>query len=385
MNPLKILKNDVLFESFHVNTEGDLDGLFERFHPNGSKWVICHYKKGRKEGPYRRWFANRQPKISCEYKNSLRRGEYSEWDENGDIKERRIYCEGVIVKQRYYIRRMLRRMELNEEYENKIPTGRKIVTIYGEKKERISVGEYAALGVPDGTFTAWSAGVKISESRMVGGKKHGGQYFYHCDGKIYKFEMYENGLRYGPSEEWAANGQNVCKSHYKNGKLHGSYKMWYPYGVMKYHAEYLDGILQGISAFNDGNGRSCIISGLNSTVWQAAYVLDHETKQNKFVHVRFSVPYTAKKMTSYSAEFICRVSAAKVEEIIDLHGNQYKFAKSFVFDDERHIFIVGKIISSDFDEDIGKPDARGFKVHLHRDHCDLWLLKFKEKVEMCVR
>ncbi|AYV82673.1 MAG: hypothetical protein Hyperionvirus2_41 [Hyperionvirus sp.] len=365
-------------EWFEVNSERKRNGMCVRMHANGFNRMNCFYKDDVREGVYQRWWSNKQQKILCEYKNGVRKGEYTQWDVNGDVIERRLYAAGVIVKRRPYIRRVVGNMVLNEEFENKVATGRKIVTIYGgANRERISLGEYANGGILDGKFMYWVNGVKISEIKMVGGRKHGIQYYYYAEtGKIYKFITYRNGLREGLHEEWDGNGQTILKANYKDDKLHGSVRGWYIFGGLRYHFEYVNGKIKSIEALNDVHGRSGIISALNSVAWQPGFAIDPDTKKNLFVYIKFSIPYSAKKITTVSDKFICRVSSVKVEKIIDLAGKPHKLAKPFFFDDDKKIiYSIGKIITEpEFDPDISNPGGKGLKVHIHQQHCTQWFL-----------
>ncbi|AYV84407.1 MAG: hypothetical protein Hyperionvirus24_29 [Hyperionvirus sp.] len=364
-----------LFESFEVNGKGEKDGVLVRFHGDGTKLVHCHYKNGVRNGGYGRWFLGGQQKISCDYADGVRKGEYTKWDSFGDVVERRLYKKGEIMKVRNYVCRGAGSMELNEEYENGILTGRKIVTIFGLNKERVSVGEYTTFGVMDGKFMYWVRDVKISEIIFVGGKKHGEQYYYHMgSGWMYKFMTYNKGLRDGSYMEWNEGGQIVREANYKSDSLHGLCKVWYPGGMLKCHVVYVEGKVRSIVALNDEKGNSCVISELNSIAWGAGYIFDHETKTNRFAYIRFAIPYGAKRLTIFSDNFVCRVSAVTVIDIVDLSGKSHKEAKSLC--DKKMEFGVGKVIISDqFDTDILKPDGEGIKVHLHQEHCNQWFQK----------
>lgn len=75
--------------------------------------------------------------------------------------------------------------------------------------------------------------------------------------------------------------------------------------------------------------------------------------------------------------FKARVAYAKVEQITDTEGNEYKEAKSAVYRGDLGydgpVYKVGEMVHPDgFDRNISTECGQGINVHMYRDHCDQW-------------
>jgi len=82
------VKNDFGDEYYVI--DGQRDGEYKSWWPNGQLHTCCFYKNGRLDGEYKRWYDNGQLDIHCYYKNHQLNGAYESWLTDGQLF---VYCQ----------------------------------------------------------------------------------------------------------------------------------------------------------------------------------------------------------------------------------------------------------------------------------------------------
>lgn len=107
LNQLCFYKNgnlDGLYQAWHPNgqlwirctyKDGQLNGLYEDWHTNGKLSMRCFYKNDERDGPFEAWHSNGQLSLRCFYKNGKLDGLYEEWNKHGDRWKRHAYKDGA--------------------------------------------------------------------------------------------------------------------------------------------------------------------------------------------------------------------------------------------------------------------------------------------------
>ena len=80
--------------AYCVDENGELEGPYESYWPNGQLCVKCTYKDGKEDGPCKSYHDDGQLWEKCTYKDGKLDGPYVLYHKNGQLKKKCIYKDG---------------------------------------------------------------------------------------------------------------------------------------------------------------------------------------------------------------------------------------------------------------------------------------------------
>jgi antitoxin component YwqK of YwqJK toxin-antitoxin module len=337
--------------TYYINEKGLKDGKYLSCYPDNSntKCEECTYVNGKKEGLYVIRYPNGLIQIRCEYKNDKLHGIYDSFRINGRKWEVADYENG----------------QLHGSY----------VSYYNKNvfPERVWEEQKFKNGIKDGVQKNFHENGKIeSLTTYKDGMKEGKCLSFHKNGA--KFEEYNrvNGEIDGKYLCWYDNGQKSCEYEFKNGNPHGPSLTWSLDTKEVTKQEYQNGVVVKTTNYRrslDEHGRNYVLGTGTLIVWKAC------GKNGIGVYVKLEVPEHAQRITptvtNTRLKYKSRVSEARVLEIVDRNGEQYKECDSFVYKDKTMKYVLGAIVKpDDFDSDESNECAKGLHVFAYKDHCD---------------
>jgi len=222
--------------------DGQPDGDFKRWYPNGQLMVSQHFEKGKFEGEQKEYYPSGLPKVFLEYKDTLKEGVHKEWYENGTLAQSTAWKAGVKEgrSEKWFEDGKL---QLKEDYvAGVLDKTRKEWYENGKLK---STGHFA-LGKKEGTFREWNKeGTLIVEFAYVEDLPHGIMRTWYDNGSLRVVARFVQGKKEGLSEEFYANGAKQGTVFYKEDLLDGELKTWYVNGKEHLIAFYKNGHLVG--------------------------------------------------------------------------------------------------------------------------------------------
>lgn len=155
--------------------DGEKEGLFTVWHPNGKKQEESQWKAGRKEGPSTVWYETGQLKSKSSYSAHILDGPSSLWHPNGKLQ-----AQGTF-----------------------------------------SAGKW------EGLLTSWyDNGQKEQESTFVDGKEEGVSTKWFPNGRKKIEATYKGGKKEGRFAAWHENGQRNVEATFKQDRLDGVETLW---------------------------------------------------------------------------------------------------------------------------------------------------------------
>jgi uncharacterized protein len=197
------------------------------------------------------------------YKDGVPVGIHREYNDDGTVKNAKIYGENGVVLSEGIVDEDGNRNgqwkdysssgELNAEgqYSDNKRTG--IWKFYGENKKLEQIGAYSN-GKINGTWRwYYPDGELLREEEYYQGKRDGNYTEYTKDGTIIATGVYTDGERNG---EWSyMNGDNTEKGSYIVGLKDGTWKAFYPDGKLRFKGNYFQGNADGHHSFFYENGK----------------------------------------------------------------------------------------------------------------------------------
>jgi antitoxin component YwqK of YwqJK toxin-antitoxin module len=112
---------------------------------------------------------------------------------------------------------------------------------YNEKGEKIADVEFKS-DKPHGHWLSWFEGGKPKQDvTYIDGKKNGNCKQYAENGQVILDMVYADDKIVGEYKEFHSNGKTSVTGFYKEGKNDGTFKGYYQDGSLKFHREFLDG------------------------------------------------------------------------------------------------------------------------------------------------
>ena len=231
---------------------------------------------------------------------------------------------------------------------------------------------------------------------------------------------YVGGRIEGEYTEYYENGKVWFHGHYRGDKRHGRFTWFHRDGRPSSEVDYADGKIVRVVSLYDNKGRDCALGDGELIVWKVAKArVQAETdagggtgidagggtgieagggtgieagggtgidaggeagieavREWTPVYVRLTVPADAKRVTPREdGEYLykSRVEFARVEEIVDREGTQYREARTAIWKSDTTIYKLGEMVHPDqFDPNPQHACGSGIHVHRHQDHCDKW-------------
>jgi antitoxin component YwqK of YwqJK toxin-antitoxin module len=328
--------------AFYV--DGIKHGAFQRYGRRDEKLMEGEYSNGEKDGLWTEWWPYtdiKKKKSETPYINGKIHGQVVKWYSNGKIAEQINYINGE-------------KHGLYQEFHYN-----------GSKREE---GLFVN-GKRHKLWRMWRSDGYISmEIIYVNGEIHGTLLNYDLYNILFYKAEYANGERNGLYQEYHKNGAIKKKIMYVDGMIHGLYSEFRKNGALLYTYLYENDMIKQVIDIRDLLGNQCVLASGEITVWKACKA--HGTN----VYVRLTVPEGARRVTPKLGEqYKSRVEYAKVEQIIDKDGKEYKEAVSYIYRESTLTYKVGETVHPDeFDGGITNNCGAGINVHRYKDHCDIW-------------
>lgn len=244
---LKYLDNKTVIERSNFE-QGQLEGLSERYHPNGKPWITAIYHKGDLNGTLKRYDAAG---------NLTETNEYIDDEQSGPTK---VYCgeqlrylfntvngerhgesiifgeQGKIAGLLYYDRGLL----IGYAYLNKDKT----------KAPMIPITNGTAV-----VKTFYADGAKAMEFNWVNNLYEGVQKLYFSNGKLAEERTFKKGMCDGLYNRWNEDGSKLEESFYKDDMLQGMRKEYDKKGNLLSATNFIDGLQHGKMQITDGTGK----------------------------------------------------------------------------------------------------------------------------------
>ncbi len=198
--------------------DGERDGHFCLWYPNGSPQVDYHYIEGSFEGEQREFFQDGKLKIRAFYVGNVKEGPYEEFYENGQIAAR------------FQLKGGVKEGEVLEWYQD------------GKQK----LQEHYKEGQLHGLRKEWySNGVLKHQGEFVSGKKQGRHLEWNEGKELISEVSFDQDLPTGEVRVWYGKDQLKTVLHFSAGKRDGQEEEFYPNGKLRVRASYKDGLLDG--------------------------------------------------------------------------------------------------------------------------------------------
>ncbi|MDX2359462.1 MAG: hypothetical protein QNK23_01555 [Crocinitomicaceae bacterium] len=227
-------ENGLLEKKVNLNDDGEIDGIYKEYHPNGQLAYKVEYDDGDPEGGYLKWYPNGELKERGEYdysgdlddiqetfypdgtkksKRDYDGGPYFEWYENGQV-----------AVQGEYSWTDDRTGVWKEFYET------------GEPKSSV---EYTS-GEMRGVYESWYSNGNLREkgNYYYGGKKEDAWNQFYENGNPKNLITYDRGELDGPYRSFYEDGKVHIDCEYYDGELSQKYTEYYSDGKPKLKGEY---------------------------------------------------------------------------------------------------------------------------------------------------
>ena len=246
-------------------SDGEQDGYWEAFFPNGRTEYSQQYSKGRLNGQARHYYETGALKQETFYVEGMQQEESTSFHPNKKVRSRARFQDGHLHG------------EFTFHYENGKPM------IKGTYQRGLPVGTWrwfeqngrSVITTSDfikGTGTMYQFhpnGKKKKETSFVSGVKWGKEVEWHESGQIRSRSQWERGVLNGPYKEFHTNGELIAEGKYRNGQKHGTHhssfgnkqqhyslvfdrdvlngesKEWYDNGQLKAKGQWKEGVRQG--------------------------------------------------------------------------------------------------------------------------------------------
>ena len=210
---LKHDNGNTAFEGEYDN-DGKIVGFIHEYNEQGQ--LLSKYRRinGQFDGENDAWYPNGNQRIASCYKDGKLDGEVKSYFENGKLQSQGRFVEG---------KRDGRHLEFNE------------------KGEKIADIEFK-MDVPSGKWMTWFEGGKQKQDiSYVDGKKSGLCKQFAANGQILLEANYIDDKIEGEYKEYHENGAISVIGVYVNGKSEGTFKGYYPDASIRFQRDFKDG------------------------------------------------------------------------------------------------------------------------------------------------
>ena len=422
------------YRSYHENgmihvvaqyRDGKREGSYESWSATGLREVSSTYKEDLLEGNHQEW-SQGVLLIQCRYSGGLLHGMHRKWD-NG-IPTDTPYKLGKRngPSTRYFDSASTKKaMTFTEDDEGRLQGP----CTKWDASGNVTVKCNYLDGELDGTHVAFHRDGTRTEAEYRAGRLHGPHTTFSPIASKLKCGIYRDGVPVGVHTEWSA-GEIIREVTYMDGAVvetrnvsrmvtgpsrseTKTYKgpdgkvttLWSYYYSEDALAEVRELRSPGddyknvsrVLALNDRQGRDCCLKEGEITVWKVAKarglsavetqtVVDEDgaerittVKHTPWVpvYIRLTVPAEAKRVTPLDSDYKykSRVEFARVDQIVDKEGNEYKEARSSVNPlGKVTVYTLGEVARPDgFNPDPSVECGAGLHVHAFQDHCDVWM------------
>ncbi len=224
---------------YTTDSEGNYQGQFQTWHPNGQIACDYHYVDGKFDGENRETYASGHMRLHGMYQEGRKHGPFKQWYEDGTLSFQGKFVddqlEGEFVE--FYSNGTCRQKgcyqgghlhgTLEEWYEN------------GQKKSEVSFVE----GKEDQTIRMWnSQGTLLFQGAYHLGERVGKHTIYFEDsGKPREVMHFHDGKLHGKRELYYPNHQLQLLERYKEGEIDGEAKGYYEKGAVAFVRLYNEG------------------------------------------------------------------------------------------------------------------------------------------------
>ncbi|MES2589179.1 MAG: toxin-antitoxin system YwqK family antitoxin [Bacteroidota bacterium] len=201
-------REDGSLSSMAFYTNGQRNGPYADYYPNGQASLICKFIEGNQSGLSLSFYEDGAKREETEHKNGMKNGKMVQYFQNGKI-------------------------SLNTTFLDDQPNGA-YVDFYenGTKKKE---GKLSS-GTMVGTWKHYFDNGKISleEARNVEGKLNGAYKGFYANGQQKYISAYVNGVENCATyKEWHENGKIKMEGEVKDGKEFGDWKFYDENGILK--------------------------------------------------------------------------------------------------------------------------------------------------------
>jgi len=247
-------ENGNLQASFTLDENGQQNGPFKRYYPNGTPQESGNYTAGKRNGTFTSWYSNGNRMTETHFINDVRSGAHTEYEANGDIDFRGSYDENGKESglwQYYKEGRLEREGTLRNNQENGT------WKFYDEKGNLKRKGNYHD-GERHGEWTEYYPdGSKKALANYYYGYRRGLQQWFYPNGNL-KETYSVNALRHseGPCAVYYENGQlQLQATKDGNGEYHGEMLGYHPDGRPMLKGSYEHGKKTGVWFKYDEKGK----------------------------------------------------------------------------------------------------------------------------------
>ncbi|MBR8802389.1 toxin-antitoxin system YwqK family antitoxin [Porphyromonas levii] len=241
-----------IVEIINVYKGNRQNGLYECWHDNGQLRERSNWKDGLEDGLFEGWHENGRLRVRGHWKGGKREGLSERWYEDGRLAFRGTYKNGKPVglfEKWYEDGRLLKRCTYKEGLED---------GLYerwhenGQPWIRCTYKE----GKLDGLYECWQRNGRLLKRYNYKNGQYDGLYeSWHKNGQLEERGQWECGKIEGILENWYEDGSPWIRSSYKNGMQDGLKERWYSNGQLANRCTYKEGKLDGLYEEWRSNGQ----------------------------------------------------------------------------------------------------------------------------------
>lgn len=199
----------------NYNDDGEYDGIYKSFYPNGQLEEESSYKKDKHEGYYKAYYANGKMRTEGWFQNDNKGGTWLYYNPLGILTSKEYYIDGDVTgKQHYY-------EENGKIYKSQVWEYDMLSKVFDYDTTGKVINTYS-LDAGNGSFSSvYFNGKKRFDLQQKNGWTDGPAKFYHVNGTLSTEGKFKYDDRQG-EWKWYDNASNLAKQmSYVNGKGEG--------------------------------------------------------------------------------------------------------------------------------------------------------------------
>ncbi|MBC3756827.1 tetratricopeptide repeat protein [Hyunsoonleella sp. SJ7] len=214
----------------NYDENGERDGKWTWYHPNGGTMETAVYQNGKLNGENLHFFENGKPYIVTAFKDDELEGEYLLYNEKGALIEKKFFKAG----------------ELDGLYKSYFKVGESLLEWHIPYKK----GDVESMATE-----YYANGDVYAEIPFENGKRHGVEKKFHYNKKPSSEISYANGELNGPYKLYHSNGNLWKEGVSADNFYNGPFKIYYRDGTLERDQTYNNGNLEGESKYYDRDGK----------------------------------------------------------------------------------------------------------------------------------
>ena len=344
--------------------DGKKEGEWNTWDGKGNLTSRCHYDGDRLHGLSTMWHSKDRKEMEGSYVDGNKDGVWDTWDREGHLISRDHYNGGEGN----------RRHGLSTTWH---PNGKKATEgCYVAGKEEgewnrwdeegiLRLRVYYKEGIFNGPINEWHPIGKImTEGSYMDGKKEGQWTTWDDRGTQRERIHYKGDRRDGPFTMSYPAG--TVEGSYVHGRRHGRWTWYTTDGRQDKVIEYRHDVMTKLVALLDDQGRETVLPDGEIDVWKAG-----KGPSGNDVYIKIRVPAEARRVSTLQQK--ARIDWGTVVSIVDDEGKEYKEAHNFVRETVSLRYAVGEVVQADGFDPVPTQDcAPGIHVHRYRDQCKRW-------------